>query len=88
MHFAALNVKNTYLFYVLCRFLVLISVFLYLFPFSSGQNKYYLFGLALVAVPAVIVVETKESSARPHKEPCQPTPRLLHSPGAEHETGS
>ena len=46
MHFEALNVKNTYLFYVLCRFLVLISVFLYLFPFLSGQSKYYLFGAA------------------------------------------
>jgi len=45
---AALNVKNTYLFYVLCRLLVLISAFLYLSPFLSGQNKYYLFGLALV----------------------------------------
>ena len=47
MRFAALNVKNTYLFYVLCRFLVLISAFLYLFPFLSGKNMYYLFRLAL-----------------------------------------
>ena len=42
MHFAALNVKNTYLFYVLCRFLVLIFVL-------KRSNKYYVFGLALPA---------------------------------------
>ena len=47
MHFEASNVKirTYYTFYA--AFSYIFPFFLYLFPFLSGQNKYYLFKLCL-----------------------------------------
>ena len=68
MHFAALNVKNTYLFYVLCRFsrtyfrfLVLISVFERSKPaggYREAFGKYFFSGVQQGARDMFLVVHS------------------------------